>query len=239
MRVSLCYELISSAERNKHTARGRSTQFTNNSDPIASTSEFLLRQNSVTAHFRRLASVHCATENHRPESADRPVHCLCLIPGIFDTQWREREHCVACCLPCPAPLPRIAGIIRTCKEIPGSGFTSLLARSGVFFRSHTFLMNSTIWKVAFNLENLSFYSDVSASLSLSDTLNRPQLESQTVVKLGINDMPSDVISLSLSLSQTYDSQKTRSEMFLHASVSCHSHKPTDRFRPNCHTSPQE
>jgi hypothetical protein len=61
MRVSLCYELISSAERNKRerkreresnkqTARGRSTRSTNDSDSITSTSELLLRQNSVTAH---------------------------------------------------------------------------------------------------------------------------------------------------------------------------------------------
>jgi hypothetical protein len=74
MRVSLCYERISSAERNRReregereseecegvrggererdmqTARGRSTQCTNSSDPITSTSELLLRQISVTAH---------------------------------------------------------------------------------------------------------------------------------------------------------------------------------------------
>jgi hypothetical protein len=37
-------------DRNKQTALGRNTQFTNNSDPITSTSELLLRQNSVTAH---------------------------------------------------------------------------------------------------------------------------------------------------------------------------------------------
>jgi hypothetical protein len=37
-------------EREKQTARGRSTQCTNNSDHITSTSELLLRQNSVTAH---------------------------------------------------------------------------------------------------------------------------------------------------------------------------------------------
>jgi hypothetical protein len=37
-------------ERNKQAARGRSTQYTNNSDPITSTSELLLRLNSVTAH---------------------------------------------------------------------------------------------------------------------------------------------------------------------------------------------
>jgi hypothetical protein len=36
--------------REKQTARERSTQSTNNSDPITSTSELLLRQNSVTAH---------------------------------------------------------------------------------------------------------------------------------------------------------------------------------------------
>jgi hypothetical protein len=36
--------------REKQTARGRSTQYTKNSDPISSTSELLLRQNSVTAH---------------------------------------------------------------------------------------------------------------------------------------------------------------------------------------------
>jgi hypothetical protein len=37
-------------ERDKQTACGRSTQYTNNSDPITSTSELLLRQNGVTAH---------------------------------------------------------------------------------------------------------------------------------------------------------------------------------------------
>jgi hypothetical protein len=40
--------------------------------------ELLLRQNSVTAHAhqskaRRLASDHCAIENHRPKSAVRPI----------------------------------------------------------------------------------------------------------------------------------------------------------------------
>jgi hypothetical protein len=50
MRVSLCNELTSSAEINKQTARGRSTQCTNNSDLITSTSELLLRLNSVTEH---------------------------------------------------------------------------------------------------------------------------------------------------------------------------------------------
>jgi hypothetical protein len=77
MIVSLCYEFISSAVRNKQTARGRSTQCTNNSDPITTTSELLLMQNRVTAHAhqsyaRRLASDHCTTENHRP------VHPPCL-----------------------------------------------------------------------------------------------------------------------------------------------------------------
>jgi hypothetical protein len=37
-------------ERDKQTARGRSTQYTNNSNPITSKSELLLRQSSVTAH---------------------------------------------------------------------------------------------------------------------------------------------------------------------------------------------
>jgi hypothetical protein len=37
-------------ERNKLTARGSSTQCTSNSDPISSTPELLLRQNSVTTH---------------------------------------------------------------------------------------------------------------------------------------------------------------------------------------------
>jgi hypothetical protein len=77
--MSLCYELVSSAERNKQTARGRSTQCTNNRDPITSTSELLLRQSSVTAHAhqsqaRRLACDHCATEINRPNSAARPIH---------------------------------------------------------------------------------------------------------------------------------------------------------------------
>jgi hypothetical protein len=55
---SLCYKLIvyrlqretREREINGQTARGRSIQYTNNSDPITSTSELLLRQNSVTAH---------------------------------------------------------------------------------------------------------------------------------------------------------------------------------------------
>jgi hypothetical protein len=69
-RVSLYYELISSAERNerernKQTTRGRNTQNINYSDSVTSTSELLLRQNSVTAQARRLASDHCATEIHR------------------------------------------------------------------------------------------------------------------------------------------------------------------------------
>jgi hypothetical protein len=37
-------------EKNKQTARGKGTQCTNDSDPITSTTELLLRQNSVTAH---------------------------------------------------------------------------------------------------------------------------------------------------------------------------------------------
>jgi hypothetical protein len=73
MRVTLCYELISSADWNKQTARGRSTQCNNNSDPVTLTSELLLRQNSVTSHARRIASDHCATENHRPKSAVWPM----------------------------------------------------------------------------------------------------------------------------------------------------------------------
>jgi hypothetical protein len=84
---SLCYELILPAERNererererdKQMAQERSTQRINNSDPITSKSELLLRQNSVTAHAnqsqdRRLASDHCATEIHQPKSAVRPT----------------------------------------------------------------------------------------------------------------------------------------------------------------------
>jgi hypothetical protein len=50
IRLSLCYELTSSAQRNRQTARRKSTQCTNNSDPITSISELLPRQNSVTAH---------------------------------------------------------------------------------------------------------------------------------------------------------------------------------------------
>jgi hypothetical protein len=80
MRMSLCYEFISSAGRNKREsqrdkqmAHGKRKQCTNNR--ITSTSELLLRQNSVTAHALRLASDRCATENHRPISAVRPIHC--------------------------------------------------------------------------------------------------------------------------------------------------------------------
>jgi hypothetical protein len=62
-------------ERCKQTTSGRSSQCTYNSDPITSTSELLLRQNSVTAHAqqseaRQLASDHCPTEIHRPRSAE-------------------------------------------------------------------------------------------------------------------------------------------------------------------------
>jgi hypothetical protein len=65
-------------KRDKQTARGRSTQRTNNRDPITSTSESLLRQNNVTAHAhqsqaRRLASDHCATEIHRPKSTVQSI----------------------------------------------------------------------------------------------------------------------------------------------------------------------
>jgi hypothetical protein len=63
------------------TSRGRNPQFTNNSDSATSTSELLLRQNSVTAHVhqswaRRLASDHCATWIHRPKSAVRTISRL-------------------------------------------------------------------------------------------------------------------------------------------------------------------
>jgi hypothetical protein len=76
MRMSMCYELISSAERgrereregSKQTAFGRSTQCTNTSDPITTTSELLPKQNSVTAHARRLA-----IEIHRSKSAVRLI----------------------------------------------------------------------------------------------------------------------------------------------------------------------
>jgi hypothetical protein len=67
-------------------ARGRSTQCTNNSDPITSTSESLLGQNSATAHahqswVRRLAPDHCATEIHRPKSAVWPIRTGILQRG--------------------------------------------------------------------------------------------------------------------------------------------------------------
>jgi hypothetical protein len=65
-------------ERQTH-GKWERTQCTDNSDHITSTSELLLRQNSVTAHAdqsqaRRLVSDHCATEIHRPESAIRPIN---------------------------------------------------------------------------------------------------------------------------------------------------------------------
>jgi hypothetical protein len=90
IRMSLCYELNSSAERerNKQTAPGRNTQCTDSSCLITSTSEFLLRQNSVTAHAhqsqaRQLVSDHCATENHRPKSAVRPIAYQPSISSSF------------------------------------------------------------------------------------------------------------------------------------------------------------
>jgi hypothetical protein len=48
--VRACYKIFSSAERNRQTERGKNTQCTNNSDHTTSTSELLLRQNSITAH---------------------------------------------------------------------------------------------------------------------------------------------------------------------------------------------
>jgi hypothetical protein len=72
--MSLCYENISSAERDKQTARGRSTQHTNNSDPITSTSELLLKQNSVTAHATnlRLADLSLTTAQQRSTGQNLP-----------------------------------------------------------------------------------------------------------------------------------------------------------------------
>jgi hypothetical protein len=81
-----CLELISSAVGHKQTARGRSTQFTD-SDPVTSTSELLLMQNSVTAHARLLASDHCATENHRPESAVRTVCTTLQVTTSASDSW--------------------------------------------------------------------------------------------------------------------------------------------------------
>jgi hypothetical protein len=74
MRLSLCYELISSADRNKQTARGRSTQCTNSSDPIISTSELLLRQNCVTAHIHqfRLADLSVSTVQQKTTGQNLP-----------------------------------------------------------------------------------------------------------------------------------------------------------------------
>jgi hypothetical protein len=80
-RVSLCYELISSAETSKRHVGGG--QCTDESDHITSKSELLLRQNSVTAHeARRLASDHCATEIHRPKSAVRPIYNKSCWSGL-------------------------------------------------------------------------------------------------------------------------------------------------------------
>jgi hypothetical protein len=97
MRVSLCYELISSAGRNKknkQTSHGRSTQSTNSSDPTTSTSELLLKQNSATAHVhqsqaRRLESDHCATQIYRPKSAVRPISRWFWRPQLerFPSLW--------------------------------------------------------------------------------------------------------------------------------------------------------
>jgi hypothetical protein len=79
MRASLCYELTSSAERNKQTARGRSAQCTNNSDPITSTSELLLRQNSVTAH----ADLRLTTAQQRSIAQNLQSNLYATRPGRF------------------------------------------------------------------------------------------------------------------------------------------------------------
>jgi hypothetical protein len=50
MNLSRLQREMRERERSKQAARGRSTQCTNNSDPITAMSELLLRQNSVTAH---------------------------------------------------------------------------------------------------------------------------------------------------------------------------------------------
>jgi hypothetical protein len=99
MRVSLCYELISSAERNKQTARERTTQCTNNSTSTStSTSVLLLRQDSVTAHAhqsmaRRLASDNLATEIHPLKSAIRPI---CESGSSDHNATTHRLHCHLC-----------------------------------------------------------------------------------------------------------------------------------------------
>jgi hypothetical protein len=81
-------------EREKQIARAKSTQCTNNSDSIASTSELLLWQNSVAEHAHQsqahqLASDHCATEIHRPKSAVRPKHSFHIVSLV---KWNRINH---------------------------------------------------------------------------------------------------------------------------------------------------
>jgi hypothetical protein len=78
MRVSLCYELISSAERNKKD-REREREGQANGTWEKRTMYYYLNVWVLIAHAhqsqaRRLASDHCATENHRPN----------LPSGLYD-----------------------------------------------------------------------------------------------------------------------------------------------------------
>jgi hypothetical protein len=73
-------------ERNKQTARGRSSQCTNNSDPVNSMSELLLRQNSVATHDHQ-SKARRATENRRPKSTVWPIHQWLAVTHLLHS-WR-------------------------------------------------------------------------------------------------------------------------------------------------------
>jgi hypothetical protein len=94
MRVGLCYERISSAERNER-ERG-TTQCTNNSDPITSTSELLLRaKQSHCARSQILGSPTCVRplrNRDPPAKIRRPTYTL-----RFAFYFMLRAHAILMC----------------------------------------------------------------------------------------------------------------------------------------------
>jgi hypothetical protein len=79
-------------EKQEREREAHSVLITN--DPITSTSELLLRQNSITAQVLRLAADHCAIENYRPQSAVRPIlaqHDQCPM-GISHMNMNLKLH---------------------------------------------------------------------------------------------------------------------------------------------------
>jgi hypothetical protein len=99
MRVSLCYELISSAERNKRerdkqTVSGRSTQYTNNSDPI-STPELLLRQKYHCVCSQILGSPTCVWPLRNREPPAKICRPTCRYTLQLTSGWGKEGwlHC--------------------------------------------------------------------------------------------------------------------------------------------------